>query len=237
MSNFGNLRRLLIRPDDVKDIAAIVLAAGLSRRMGAFKPLLPFGDSTVVESCINHIRAAGVEEIIVVTGHRSDDVRTQLAHSPVTFTVNPEPESEMSMSIALGVAEVSDRAKAVLITPVDHPAVPPEIIKAVIEEWRRAQSRLIQPAFASRGGHPVLVDLSYREELLHLNPQTGLRSLFAEHREQVRRLPVSSPLVARDMDTWEDYLDLHLAVFGRKPEHSSGGELLTATNEKPPALI
>ena len=191
--------------------------------MGAFKPLLPFGDSTVIESCINHIRAAGVEEIVVVIGHRSDEVRAQLEHSPVDFIVNAEPDSEMSVSIALGVGQVREETKAVLITPVDHPAVPPEIIKAVIEEWRRSRSRLIQPAFESRGGHPVLVDLCYRDELLELNPQTGLRSLFAEHREEVRRLPVSSPLVARDMDTWEDYLDLHLAVFGRKPEQTSRG--------------
>ena len=221
----------------MKDIAAIVLAAGLSRRMGVFKPLLPFGDSTVIESCINNLRAAGVEEIVVVTGHRSDDVRAQLEHCPVTFTLNPEPASEMSVSIALGVRQIHNNTKAVLITPVDHPAVPPEIIKAVIEEWRRSQYTLIQPAFESRGGHPVLVDLCYRDELLHLDPQSGLRSLFAERREQVLRLPVSSPLVARDMDTWEDYLDLHLALFGRKPEQTSGGKLLAATNEKPPGLI
>jgi molybdenum cofactor cytidylyltransferase len=221
----------------VKDVAAIILAAGLSRRMGAFKPLLPFGDSTVIESCINNIRSAGVDEIIVVTGHRADNVRAQLEHCQVTFTTNPKPESEMSVSIALGVEQVPDDTRAVLITPVDHPAVPPEIIKSVIDEWRRSGTRLVQPEYEARGGHPVLVDLSYRDELLHLNPQTGLRSLFAAHREQVRRIPVSSPLVARDMDTWEDYLDLHLAVFGRKPEQTSGDELLAATNGKPSGLI
>jgi molybdenum cofactor cytidylyltransferase len=221
----------------VKDIAAIVLAAGLSRRMGAFKPLLPFGDSTVIESCINNLRAAGVEKIVVVTGYREEDVRAQLKHCPVAFALNPEPGSEMSVSIALGVGEVPDDTKAVLITPVDHPAVPPEIIKAVIDEWRCSGVRLVQPEYESRGGHPVLIDLSCRDELLHLNPQTGLRSLFAKHRKQVRRLPVSSPLVARDMDTWEDYLDLHLAVFGRKPEQTSRGAFLATTNEKPPSLI
>lgn len=205
--------------------------------MGGFKPLLPFGDSTVIESCINNIRQAGVEKIIVVIGHRANDLRTQLEHYPVTFIVNPKPDSEMSLSVALGVGEIGDDTKAVLITPVDHPAVAPEIIKAVIDEWRCSGFKLIQPEYESRGGHPVLIDLSYRDELLHLNPQTGLRSLFAEHREQARRLPVSSPLVARDMDTWEDYIDLHLAVFGRKPEQTSGGKLLAATNEKPPGLI
>jgi molybdenum cofactor cytidylyltransferase len=235
--NFGSLLRPQIKPAEVKDIAAIVLAAGRSRRMGAFKPLLPFGDSTVIESCINNIRAAGVEKITIVTGHRTDEVRAQLEHCPVNFTLNPEPDSEMSVSIALGVSQIGEDAKAVLITPADHPGVAPEIIKSVIDEWRQSEFRLIQPEYESRGGHPVLIDLSYRNELLHLDPQTGLRSLFTEHREQVRRLPVSSPLVARDMDTWEDYLDLHLAVFGRKPEQTSKAELLAATNGKPPGLI
>ena len=62
------------RPKTV-DISAILLAAGRSSRMGAFKPLLPFGESTVIESCIINLRSAGIEEIIIVIGHRADDVR------------------------------------------------------------------------------------------------------------------------------------------------------------------
>jgi molybdenum cofactor cytidylyltransferase len=221
----------------VKDIAAIILAAGRSRRMGAFKPLLPFGDGTVIESCIRNIRAAGIEEIVVVTGYRAEELREHLKNHSITFAFNPNPDSEMSVSIALGIDQVNFDKKAVLITPVDHPAVPAEIIKSVVDEWNRAGARLVQPEHQGRGGHPVLIDLAFRNELMHLDPKIGLRSLFDQHRAEVHRLPVASPFVARDMDTWEDYLDLHLAVFGWKPELSPTDERLVATNGNASGLI
>jgi len=216
----------------VKDVAAIVLAAGRSRRMGAFKPLLPFGDRTVIESCITNMTSAGIENVIVVLGHRARDLQAKLENYPLTFVLNPDPESEMSVSIALGISRLPDEAKAVLITPADHPAVPAEIIESVIDEWRRTGARLIQPEHEGRGGHPVLIDLLFRNEMLNLDPKAGLRSLFDNHRAQVRRMPVGSPLVARDMDTWEDYRDLHMAVFGRKPEQTTGDEPPAGGNQR-----
>jgi CTP:molybdopterin cytidylyltransferase MocA len=184
--------------------------------MGAFKPLLPFGDRTVIECCIDNLRAAGIDEIVVVVGHRAEDVRQQLQGSDVTFAVNPDPDSEMSASIALGVEQVSSNARALVLALVDHPAVPSEVIRILIDEWKRGAT-LVQPEHAGRGGHPVLVDMAYRAELLVLDPVQGLRALFAAHREQVRRVPVASPYVARDMDTWEDYRRLHRDVFGVSP--------------------
>jgi CTP:molybdopterin cytidylyltransferase MocA len=200
----------------VNDISAILLAAGRSRRMGAFKPLLPFGDRTVIECCLNNLRAAGVEDVVVVIGHRAEDIRRQLETLNLTFAMNPDPDSEMSASIARGVAAVSHSAKGLIVALVDHPAVPAEIIEVLIDEWRRG-ARLVQPEHEGRGGHPVLVDLTYRNELLALDPESGLRSLFDAHRAEVRRVPVSSPFVARDMDTWEDYQRLHQDVFGVVP--------------------
>lgn len=184
--------------------------------MGAFKPLLPFGDGTVIESCINNLRAADVDEIVVVVGHRAEEVRQQLKGVDVRFAVNPDPDSEMSASIALGVEQVPSHAKALLLALVDHPAVPPEVIRILIEEWKRGAT-LVQPEHAGRGGHPVLIDMAFRDELLVLDPAQGLRALFGAHREKVRRVPVASPYVARDMDTWEDYRRLHQDVFGSTP--------------------
>jgi molybdenum cofactor cytidylyltransferase len=197
----------------VGDIAAIVLAAGRSRRMGAFKPLLRFGDRTVIESCISNLRAADVKDIIVVVGHRAKDIREKLKALDVNFALNPDPDSEMSASIARGVAAVGTASRALVIALVDHPAVPPETIKVLVDEWRRG-ARLVQPEYEGRGGHPVLIDLAYRNELMALDPESGLRALFAAHRHEVKRVPVDSPYVARDMDTWEDYQRLHRDVFG-----------------------
>jgi molybdenum cofactor cytidylyltransferase len=200
----------------LKDVAAILLSAGRSRRMGAFKPLLPFGDRTVIECCIDHLRGAEIDDIVVVVGHRAEDIREQLKNSQVSFAVNPDPDSEMSASIALGVVQVPSHAKAILLALVDHPAVPSEVIRNLIEEWKSGAT-LVQPEHTGRGGHPVLIDMAFRDELLVLDPAQGLRALFAAHRESVRRVPVASPYVVRDMDTWEDYRRLHQDVFGITP--------------------
>ncbi|HYJ87917.1 MAG TPA: nucleotidyltransferase family protein [Pyrinomonadaceae bacterium] len=198
------------------DVAAIILAAGRSQRMGAFKPLLPFGDTTVVDSCLQNLRAGGVETVIVVVGHRADELRNHLKHSRVVFAVNPEPESEMSSSITCAVRELPKEAKAVLITPVDHPAVPSEVVCQLIDEWGKGQG-LVKPTWQERGGHPVLIDLRFKDELLRLDSNLGLKALFDTHRDQVKRLPVDSNYIARDMDTWEDYAALHRDVFGVMP--------------------
>lgn len=201
----------------MKEVAAILLAAGHSRRIGKFKPLLPFGDTTVIESCLVSLRDAGISEIVVVVGYRADELRQHLKVPGVSFAPNPDPDSEMSVSIARGVEQVSQIAKALLITLVDYPAVDSATISAIVDEWKRG-SKLIQPTYEGYGGHPVVIDLAYRNELLHLDPNRGLRSFFETHRNQVQRFEVESPYVARDMDTWEDYLRLHRDVFGRPPD-------------------
>jgi molybdenum cofactor cytidylyltransferase len=205
------------------DIVAVLLAAGQSRRMGAFKPLLPFGARSVAEACVASLREAGACEVVVVVGRRGAEVRAALARMPyVRFALNEEPESEMGVSAARGVEAVAANADAVLIALVDQPAVPPSAIRSVIEARRRTGARLVVPEWRGRGGHPVLVDLAFRAELLSLDSEKGLRSLFDAHRAEVLRVEVDSPFVVRDMDTWEDYVALHTEVFGSAPPAEGG---------------
>ena len=182
--------------------------------MGAFKPLLPFGNKTVIQCCIDYLREGGVEEILVVLGHRADDIRKQV--SGVKFALNPDPDSPMATSIAAGVRELPETAEATLIALVDHPAVPPAVVSTLLESWKSG-ARLVIPTWENRGGHPVLVDLSFNAELLTLSESGGLRALFDAHRDEVTRVPVASPFIARDMDTWDDYTSLHMEVTGRPP--------------------
>jgi molybdenum cofactor cytidylyltransferase len=200
------------------DVAAIILAAGRSKRMGAFKPLLPFGPRTVIETCIENLRGGGVETIVVVLGQgpRAEDLKGCLKNARVSLAINRDPGSEMSDSIACGVRQLPEGTKAVIINPVDHAAVPPEVVEALVGEWKQG-ARLVKPTWNERGGHPVLVDLSFRNELLGLDPNGGLKAFFSVHQDQVRRVPVDSNYIARDMDTWDDYRALHQDVFGVPP--------------------
>ena len=198
----------------VNDVAAILLAAGQSKRMGAFKPLLPFGNTTVIECCLDYLQQGGVQTIVVVLGHRADEVCQQLNTRRVIFALNPDPNSEMGASIAAGIRALPASSAATLIALVDHPAVPPEVVSTLIENWKQG-SRLIIPTWHGRGGHPVLVDLNFKQELLNLDASGGLRTLFDAHQNNVKRIPVDSPYIARDMDTWDDYVTLHQEVTGR----------------------
>jgi molybdenum cofactor cytidylyltransferase len=196
-----------------KSCTAILLAAGQSKRMGAFKPLLPFGKKTVIESCIDYLLEGGVKTIVVVLGHRADEVRKKLENHDVIFALNPDPNSEMGASIAAGVRVLPATAKATLIALCDHPAVPASVVSTLIESWNNG-ARIVIPTWQNRGGHPVLVDLSLKPELLNLSTTGGLRTLFDNHRSEVQRVEVDSPFIARDMDTWDDYLTLHREAIG-----------------------
>jgi len=186
--------------------------------MGAFKPLLPFGAKTVAETCVETLRAGGAGEVVVVLGHRAEELRGRLkVYEYVRFALNEEAESEMGASIARGVEKVSEGAGAVLVALVDQPAVPPSVIRDLIEARARTGAAAVVPEWEGRGGHPVLVDVSWREELLRLDAAGGLRGLLASRRAEVLRVPVESRYVRRDMDTWDEYVALHRELFGVAP--------------------
>jgi len=158
-----------------------------------------------------------------VVGHRAEEVRERLNSLGVHCVENSDAESEMDVSIGIGVGELPASTDAVLIALADHPAVPPTVVSTLISEWQNGAS-LVIPTWQNRGGHPVLIDFRYRSELQNLPPERGLRAFFEAHRNGVKRVPVESPFVARDMDTWDDYRSLYQEVFGEPPPEGPGDE-------------
>jgi molybdenum cofactor cytidylyltransferase len=216
-------------------IAAILLAAGRSQRMGAFKPLLPFGKQTVIEATIDYLRKGGVETIVVVLGHQAHELQEHLKDRPVRFALNPDPDTAMTASIAAGIEKIP-ASGATLVALADHPAVPPSVVSTLISQWQNG-SKLLIPTWQNRGGHPVLIDLQYRAELENLDPHHGLKAFFEAHRGDVKRIPVDSPFIARDMDTWDDYTALHQEVFGEPPRVAAPERTKGQHNETPDGLI
>ena len=142
----------------------------------------PFGPTTVIEACIEYLRAGGIETVIVVVGQdsRAEELKQHLKDSQVFFAINPDPASEMSASIACGLREVPDSAKAILIT---RPTIPPCPLKW-FGPWSmsgRMGARLVMPTNQGRGGHPVLVDLRFHDQLLDLDTSRGLKGFFDAH--------------------------------------------------------
>ena len=186
--------------------------------MGAFKPLLPFGGRAVAEACVESLREGGAGEVVVVLGHRAGELGERLkGYGFVRFALNEEAGSEMGASIARGVEKVSEAAGAILVALVDQPAVPPSVIRELVEARGRTGAPIVVPVWEGRGGHPVLVGAELRAKLLRLDEGEGLRGLLRERSSEVLRLPVGSPYVRRDVDTWEEYVALHREVFGAAP--------------------
>jgi molybdenum cofactor cytidylyltransferase len=186
-------------------ISAILLAAGESRRMGEFKQLLTYAGRTFVECCVDHLLASRADEVIVVTGHREADVRYALGARPIRFAHNPDYREGMSASVKCGVAAVAPAAKAVLVALVDQPQIDSAIINRVIAEYEKQLPLIVIPTYAGRNGHPVLIDLRLRDELLSFDSTQGLRHVIHTHAADVLHTQVTTEAVLMDFDYPEDY--------------------------------
>jgi len=193
-------------------ISAILLAAGESRRMGRFKQLLELGERTFVEHCIENLLASRVGEVVVVTGHRESEVRAALKLAPVKFAHNASYRSGMSSSIKRGVQAVSDKAKACLISLVDQPRIDTHTINKLVAEYERSSRPIVIATFGGRRGHPIILDLSLKEEILGIDESIGLRQVISAHASEIAYVEVYTNAVVEDCDSPEDYermKDLH----------------------------
>ena len=186
-------------------ISAILLAAGESRRMGEFKQLLRLGDKTFVEHCVDNLLASHVDEVIIVTGHRELEARRAIGDRPVRFAHNADYQSGMASSIKRGVQALSESTRACVLALVDQPQIGAGVINLVIETYEKTPAIIVIPTYGGRNGHPILFDVSLKEEILTINLEQGLRQVVRGHLDQVARVEVSSRAVLEDCDLPEDY--------------------------------
>ena len=183
-------------------IGAVVAAAGLSSRMGAFKPLLPFGGSTVIERCLANLREAGAGEIVVVTGHRAAELEEKLADSGVRLVRNPDyAQTQMFDSLRVGLRALSEDCEVILLTPGDVPLVKPETIRALLQ----APGGFARPVCAGKRGHPVALDAKYRAALLAYDGDGGLCGAVEALGIPISEVEVADAGMPLDMDTPADY--------------------------------
>jgi molybdenum cofactor cytidylyltransferase len=191
-------------------ISAIILAAGQSRRMGRPKMLLPWGTRTVIEQVITTFLAAGIENIVVVTGGTRELVEKVIEPYPVQTAYNTDyAAGEMLSSLQLGLQALSNRAQATLIGLGDQPQVQERTVRLVCEAYRESQSRLVVPSFQMRRGHPWLVARPLWQELLALQPPESPRSFLNSHAAEIHYVDVETASILTDLDTPEDYQKTH----------------------------
>jgi molybdenum cofactor cytidylyltransferase len=189
-------------------IAAVLLAAGRSTRMGTPKLLLPWGEEpTVIAHVIQRYQEAGVDEIFVVTGAERRAVEAAVDPFGVRSVFNPRyEEGEMLSSLQVGLREVDAAdAAAALISPADIPDVLVGTIRALIGGWGEGGGTIVAPSFEFRRGHPILLARSEFAGVLRLPPGDTLRRFLRENESRLTYIDVDDPGILRDIDTPEDY--------------------------------
>jgi molybdenum cofactor cytidylyltransferase len=186
-------------------ISAILLAAGESRRMGDFKQLLPFQGKTFVECCVDNLLATKVDEVIVVTGHRHEQVEQALAGRPVRLAFNANYRAGMSSSIHCGVQALDEKTSAILLALADQPQIHSSLISKIIAAHQTERPFIVVPVYANRRGHPIILDARLRDEILAIDPAQGLRQLVQAHTDHTLYLEMTSDLILLDFDYPQDY--------------------------------
>jgi len=199
-------------------ISAILLAAGESRRMGHFKQLLQIESKTFVEKCVDTLLEAGVDEVIVVTGHRESDVRRALGDRNVKYAHNQDYRLGMATSIKCGVQAASKDSRAFLISLVDQPHINSDVIRRIIDVYERMAPKIVVPTKDGRNGHPIILDSSLREEILQIDLQHGLRRVVHLHSDSIIKIEVPSRTVLEDCDIPEDYERIIKKITDEIPE-------------------
>lgn len=193
-------------------ICAVVLAAGLSRRMGAQKMLLPFGGKTVISHIIDQFLASTVDEVYVVVGHQAENISTELSGRLVSIVKNPNYKSGMLSSVRCGLANLPENCRAAMVVLGDQPSVTTELINEMLRSFVTTEKSILVPFHKGKRGHPILFSSEYRDEILTHYDDVGLRGLLYSHPNDIYELVVSNSSVLCDMDWPEDYrreLGLH----------------------------
>lgn len=188
-------------------ISAIVLAAGLSSRMGRPKMLLPWKDTTVLGQVVSTLKAAGVSEIVVVTGANREEIEDLLPENSARFEYNPDyANGEMLTSVKAGLKALDQKSQAALIALGDQPQIQRHVIERLIEAYRISGSKIVVPSYRMRRGHPWLVDRRLWPQILAVRAPLTLRDFLEEQSELIEYLTVDNGSILSDLDTPQDYL-------------------------------
>jgi molybdenum cofactor cytidylyltransferase len=189
-------------------VGAIVLAAGRSTRMGEAKQLLRLGASTVLNKTLENVRAAGVDDVVLVLGFSAETIRQQLPVSVIDglkVVVNQHYEKGMASSLREGLSALDPHPDAALIVLADQPFVRPQTLDQIIDRHRCSNAQIVIPLYKGFRGNPVLLDRSVFPEVMGLDGDVGCRAIFGSHSEGIVKVEVDDEGILLDIDNKDDY--------------------------------
>jgi molybdenum cofactor cytidylyltransferase len=211
-----------------EQLTAIVLAAGLSRRMGKDnKLLLPFGETTILETTLSHILKAELGETLVIVGHEADDIVSILMpnlkldmslrgtkQSNVKLQTNNDYEKGMTTTIQTGVEAANDKSVGYMICLSDMPFITPAEYQFLEDKfltiWTKDPQAIVQPTFEGKRGNPTIFSSLYKKDILNLTYTEGCKPIVQAHQQHVYLVEMPTDSVLKDIDSKEEYAKLML---------------------------
>jgi len=189
----------------MKDIWAIILAAGESMRMGFPKMLLTFKGKSMLENVIENVKLSNVDHTLVVTGADMEKITDLVCNLDVTCCYNDKYKEGMLSSVQCGIRNLPEDFEAVLVFQGDQPLIKPAVINSVIDAFRSSDKNIVIPLCNKERGHPLMIGKIYRDKIETLDPNEGLRSLSNIFSEDVLEIETHDPDILKDFDTYIEY--------------------------------
>lgn len=196
-------------------IGAVITAAGMSSRMGDFKPLLKIGSMSIVDRIVATLRQAGAEDIVMVTGFNAKALERHLAGSGIVFLRNEDYEhTHMFDSAKIGLAYLADKCDRILFTPVDIPLFTAATVSALLD----SEAELACPVFDGQRGHPLLMSDFVAKRILADSGEGGMQGAITRCGVDMTDIIVDDEGILHDADTPQDYnrlLEFHNRQLAR----------------------
>lgn len=181
-------------------VSVLILAAGVSARMGRAKQLMPFGGRPMLGAVISrYLAAACVRRVLVVVNPSAPVITRTLSEYPVQFVPNPFTERGMFSSVQAGL-RAAGQLDELLIGLCDQPSLSPYSIARIVRVAKESGKEIVIPTFGGRGGHPIFVCKRFVPEILSMPVTLTLKRFVAAHRNKTLRVALNDAGVVQDLD-------------------------------------
>jgi molybdenum cofactor cytidylyltransferase len=220
--------------------SAVILAAGMSSRMGTAKQLLRWDDRPLLQHVLDKVRASSAAEMILVLGFEAEAIQREIEPQNVRIAINPNYQQGMGTSLKAGLAAVDSEAQGALIVLADQPLVRPETLDRLIAEHQAGRAQILIPTYRGFRGNPVLLDRSVFSEVMNLSSDIGCRAIFGDHIDGIVKVPVDDVGILLDLDQRSDLAALRAVAQKEKTlleTGQRGGRQIDDSRAGQPELI